>query len=472
MRRSALALLPLLAACAYYNGLYNAREAEKRADAAARAGRETEASALFGTVAEKAETVLARYPRTRWRADALYLAGRGAALGGRCESGLPRLEEFLSAAPAGSGREHRERAERARLSAAICHVRERRPSEALRALEPLLAAPRSPLRRDASLWAARAATALGDHEAAARHLSALGEGEAQWELLSASLRAGALARAESLLADRARAGDYRDAVSAAVRDLWAAGRVAGADSAVARFGVSRAPANARARLHLELGELALSEGRSALARPHLGAARRLTSDTLVERRSEALLSTLALREAATIDGAARVLARSGAGQGTEAHQRLSDVVMLVRLLSTRPDPTGASLFLAAEVARDSLGAPELARALFARLPETYPDSPVAPKALLAATVVAPESAAVYRRRVLEQYRVSPYARLVAGDGAGTTSTSASADDDVLLRSTWAAAVAAWSDSLRRLRPQPGGQAAATTTPRPTPPGVP
>lgn len=463
MRRSALLLVPALASCAYYNGLYNAREAEHRADALARAGRDAEAGALYATAAEKAETVLVRYPKSRWRTDALYLAGRGSALGGRCEQGLRRIEEFLAAPPSKSERRDRSRRDRARLSAGICLTSQDRAAEALATLEPLARTATPSIRHDAALWAARAATRLGDHDRAARFLAALGPGEAQWELVSASLRAGAYARAESLLALRASAGDLPDAASEAVRALWTAGRRDGAVSLVDRFGDSRAPAGARARLHLELGELALADDRAEVARRHLGAARRLTSDTLVERRAEALLTGLAVADAESMDGVARALSRPGAGRGTAEHQRLDDLATLVRLLSIRADPTGASLFLAGEVARDSLRAPAVARWLFARLPEAIPDSPLAPKALLAAAALWRDSADAFRGRVVEKYRATPYARIAAGDGVGEPVT---ADDD-LLRATWAAAVTAWSDSLRRARP-----AATVAGAPPAPPGAP
>ena len=68
---AALALGALLGGCAYFNGVYNAREAERAANRLLRAGREGEASGSFATAAAKAETVLARHPKSRWRDDAL-----------------------------------------------------------------------------------------------------------------------------------------------------------------------------------------------------------------------------------------------------------------------------------------------------------------------------------------------------------------------------------------------------------------
>jgi len=52
----------LLASCAYFNGIYNAKEAARRAEKQLRAGKDGEAAASFASAAIKAETVLARYP--------------------------------------------------------------------------------------------------------------------------------------------------------------------------------------------------------------------------------------------------------------------------------------------------------------------------------------------------------------------------------------------------------------------------
>jgi hypothetical protein len=73
------------------------------------------------------------------------------------------------------------------------------------------------------------------------------------------------------------------------------------------------------------------------------------------------------------------------------------------------------LFLAAETARDSLAAPALAASLFRTIVEGTPDSPYAPKAILAGTVLDPvwgESAVV----LLEQrYAASPYVSILRGE---------------------------------------------------------
>jgi hypothetical protein len=73
------------------------------------------------------------------------------------------------------------------------------------------------------------------------------------------------------------------------------------------------------------------------------------------------------------------------------------------------------LFLAAETARDSLAAPALAVSLFQTLVERLPDSPYAPKAILAGHALDP----VWGESVLplleERYSLSPYVALVRGE---------------------------------------------------------
>ena len=181
---SAVCLLPSLSACAYYNGVYNAKTELTAGDRLARQGREAEAGSRYAAAAAKAETVLVRHPRTRWRPQALSIAARASAFSGDCVSANPRLVEAL-ALPA------LEPVERDRLLVAkgVCEVREARPASALAILEPLSVNGQAPVRPAAALWAARAAIALGDAERARRVLGALDAGAAHWELAQASLGA-------------------------------------------------------------------------------------------------------------------------------------------------------------------------------------------------------------------------------------------------------------------------------------------
>jgi len=72
------------------------------------------------------------------------------------------------------------------------------------------------------------------------------------------------------------------------------------------------------------------------------------------------------------------------------------------------------LFLAGELARDSLEMSGLARVIFARIARDYPESPYAPKAVLALMALTPAIADSARTVLRERYPESPY--LLAWEG--------------------------------------------------------
>jgi hypothetical protein len=89
----------------------------------------------------------------------------------------------------------------------------------------------------------------------------------------------------------------------------------------------------------------------------------------------------------------------------------------VTATSVTPDTAQGDLrlFLAAESARDSLAAPRLAEAIFRRIPEEWPLSPYAPKAILAAQQLNPAWADSARALLDEQYFASPYLATIRGE---------------------------------------------------------
>src|SRR6185369_1059431 len=79
-------------------------------------------------------------------------------------------------------------------------------------------------------------------------------------------------------------------------------------------------------------------------------------------------------------------------------------------------------FFMAETVRDSLGAPLLAAALFRKIQRDFPRSPYAPKALLAAAALDPDSAAASSRLLDSLYPDSPYRLGLSGaEASGFTS---------------------------------------------------
>ena len=458
--RRAVPLLLILATggCAYFNGIYNARSAERAADRAARAGNEAAAAASYALVASTAETVLVRHGRSKWRSEALYLAGRGLAFSGNCDPAVQRLGEYLGL----NGVPARKR-QRATVAMGRCLVYQSRHTEALSLLAPLASAADRDVAATASLWAARASMGLGLNEDAVAYLATADAASAQWEVIRASLRSAEYSRAESLLAARAWRSDYRDELVPALTELWGAGRHAAVQRIVEQYGKGRVATRTKAALHITLAQMLMDSRQDSLARLALISARRFSVDTLLDRQAGAMLALLALADAEEIAEAAAIVKRAADESPGPLSAALESRLELLQFLALTPDYTGASQFLAAEVARDSLRAPRLAHTLFTRLVASMSTSPMAPKALLAAGAVLPESTAVYRARVIEKFPESAFAYVLRGDDP--SHVRAYERTDILLSRAWTTAV----DSMRKRRQAEAAQSPATATPAP---GVP
>jgi hypothetical protein len=107
------------------------------------------------------------------------------------------------------------------------------------------------------------------------------------------------------------------------------------------------------------------------------------------------------------------------GMGLDEVSQLSASLREVRLagVAITPDTVQGDirLFLAAESARDSLDAPLLAQMMFRRLPEVFPVSPYAPKAILAAQRLSSAWQDTARTLLQERYADSPYLAVVRGE---------------------------------------------------------
>ena len=78
----------LLGGCVYYNGMYNANRLAGAARKAERDGRTFEANNLWGQVATKAESVVARHPTSKYAEEAAVLRGIALARLGQCDEAL------------------------------------------------------------------------------------------------------------------------------------------------------------------------------------------------------------------------------------------------------------------------------------------------------------------------------------------------------------------------------------------------
>lgn len=445
-----LAAVLTTSSCVYYNGIYNAQAFADAGDARLRRDAEDDARAQFQQSAARAETVLVRFPASPWRARALYLAGRGAALAGECEQGVRRLEEFLAVGDTGRRTER----DRARLAMASCAIRTAQVADARARLDSLLGSAHPETARQARLWAARAALAQGDLPAVTRYLAGMEAGTLPWELVGAALQTGDLTPVESLLVDRARRGDFRDEAARAIRDLAMAGRFESAERIVRAYTNPRVRPQARAALHFALGDQWLRVGDDSSALRHLHAARDLAGrDTVLAGDAGVRLGYLGLRRATSLASADSAWSRiDSLSRRTMMARRLEEQLLLMRVLTTRDEATGAGAYLAAEVARDSVRAPWLAAALFAHLATTRPDAPVAPMAWHAASLLRPDSAESWQRRIRTQYGFSSIAARLQGEDPASRPDFVATPE--LLKFAWGDGVRVWSDSVRRLRARP------------------
>ncbi|HEY7408128.1 MAG TPA: hypothetical protein VH638_07655 [Gemmatimonadaceae bacterium] len=434
MRRGpGLLVLIATSACAYYNGLYNARGLAKRAESASREGRDSAAIAAWREAAAKADTVIARYPRSRWTDDALLLSGTSSAFAGHCLRGLQRLEQWEKH----TGADTRDHA-RASIARGACLVRLGEPARGLDTLAALASHRDQGLSRIAAAWAARAALAINRPDSAIALARVAGSDALDGELARQALVAGDVARATRILRQRAREWRSLPLMHAALEQLATANR-GSADSIVQITQSGRASRVERARLSVVAASWAERSGDEQSARRHYDRALRMSADTALVTDVVTRLALLDVRAAVTVAEARARLERSrGKAAGTGQLAQVDTMLRLAARLASASDSTGASVFLAGEVARDAIGAPLLARALFLQVTREHPTSSLAPKALLAAASLTPDSAAVWRAKVLSRYPASPYARVL--DGKPMNSDSMEADERVL-RQAWARATA-------------------------------
>jgi hypothetical protein len=284
-------IIPVVGGCALFNGIYNSRTAAGSADRQFSRGEEFAAVDSYRVSAARAETVLARHPKSRWRAEALFLASRGHAFSQECGRALIRLDEYLAIAD-----EPRERRERALIAQASCLLYNRQLFAADTILAPLITSDDEDVRAEAALWGGRVALELGDAERAAELLASVPGGAGTWEFIAAAFERHAYATAESLLVVRATEGDWRSEVPRRVRDLWLAGHRDGATNIVALYGRSRASPASRVALHFALSDLAAQAGDTALARQQAEDAGRVGVTATFEAEVQARLLAIRIRE--------------------------------------------------------------------------------------------------------------------------------------------------------------------------------
>jgi predicted negative regulator of RcsB-dependent stress response len=470
------------AACAYYNGMWSAEHLAGEARRLERQDRTAEARSYWAQAAVKAESVVARHPKSRWADAALVLQGEALAWSGACQHAAAPLAQADTRVRDEALRE------RARLVIAQCALEAGDAAAASRALggRGAVTESRDAGRRSrAALLAGRAAALQGDAAAAAewfRRSDAPGAAPAR---VRALLAAGRVAEARAL-ADTVAAGREpfnEEAWAALLADLrGAAGPDTASETLDRMLARRRIPVGPRARLLLADGDALFAAGRPEAATARYGQVAAAAPDSAEGQLARLRAIRVQIAGAATAADLATVaerlqrLAAGGPARAGVADAEGRVLAAVVHRVLTRDELPESRRFRLAEVVRDSLAAPRLAAGLFLELARAAPGSLFAPKALVAAALAWPEGG---RRdsilAVLDSaYRGSPY----TGALHGALSPAFAAAEDSLARALGLAlgpAVPLVASRVPAPVPGPRGpplDAAAPPAAVATPPGAP
>lgn len=453
-RPAVLLLLLLLSGCVYYNGMYNTRRLAGQAERADRDGRSFEATGLWGQVSAKAESLIVHHPDSKWAEEARLLRGKALARLGDCANAVGPLERVMLTSKSD------ELAESAALAAGSCRVAMGEPLAAMVAYARL-AESHDESRRAFALYAqGRALSLSGAHAEGYERLTASTHPRAQGERAAALAGSGrvteALAVADSLLARRDTLAPW-DSLLSWMRghDPEPASELSGRVAADSGF-----PAALRVRILLRDAEFWLPRD-SARGAVRFSQASEAGQGTPLGNEARIRMAIAQLR---LVDDLERLRQQAqalteeteAAGPASADAARLGAIARRVVVTADSASPGmprgDLRLFIAAESARDSLGAVRLAAVQFRRIAAEWPESPYAAKALLALAALEPWHGDSLRADLLTRYPANPYVVLaVAGDSPQYT---------------------ALEDSLRRfaLSFRPDGRRPAT--PRPNQPGRP
>ena len=415
----ALGLTVSFTGCVYYNGMYRADRLANSARKAERDGRTFEANNLWGQVATKAESVLVRHPTSKYAERAELLRGVALARLGQCEQALGPLSRLAT-----STRSPDELREDALFATGRCQLAAGNLEGGDAAFTQLLQSKNPSRRREARFQHARVLRQAGQFQEALDVLAGIHEPRAESERVLALAGAGrvpeALALTDSLMAHGDTAARSWDSLLVIMAD---------ANPSAASGLVDRVQRLPKRTPELQARTL-LEDGLRMSAIDTARAARRLREAIAVRGTGEAAgrasVALLRLRLAAVTQP--RELkpvldSLNKLGLRFEAiTQEIDDLkanvaeVDTAALLVTPATPQGdLRVFLAAELAREALNAPRLAEMLFRRIPEQWPFSPYAPKAILAAQQLNPAWVDSARALLELQYYDSPYLARIQGE---------------------------------------------------------
>jgi hypothetical protein len=409
----AIVFLAALSGCAYYNAMWSAERFAKQAERLEARGQEAEARQQWARAAVKAESVIARHPRSRWADDALVLQAEGWARAGSCAAATAPIAKARATASDAAQRE------RAGLAAAQCALAAGHPAEAEDGLTEALVSEHAGRRSRAEYLAGRAAAERFDYAAAVEHFRLSREPAALLAraraLLAAGRPADAAALIDTLAGVRLRETERFDLFT----DLAGAGGADAASAALDRLlGRARLPYAEQARLLIADGDRRLAHGDREVAaeryRRAVTVAPAATSEAgIAQVRALRVVASGATRRDDLVPVAAELTRLTRTEGGMSGGQRLLEIVTLAM---AEPATPGAR-FRAAELARDSLDAPLLAGQLFLDAAAADSGSLYAPKALLAALALLPDRRDSITALLDTRYSASPYTRAYHGEAS-------------------------------------------------------
>ena len=414
---SCLTLALVLGGCVYYNGMYNTKRLASSARKAERDGRTFEANNLWGQVVTRAETLVTRHPDSKYVHEALVLKGLALSRLSQCQAAVVPLGH-VSLLP-----DDAEVREEASLALGRCHLELGDPTLSAAVLAPVTESADPVRRTEARLLRGRALRLTGRPDEAVAALEGIDEPRARTErllaLAAAHRREPALALADSLLAVRDTAARW-DTVAAAVGRVEPLVASALVDRLKDRKGVL--PTTRAQMLFEDAVRLAPLDTARAAARLREVAA--LPEPPEYVERARLALTRQRIANVSSVNELRPFMAelQARAASRTTAASEAGIVRAFVSQVLSAADSANAGaaradlqLFLAAETARDSLAAPALGASLFRTIVERLPDSPYAPKAILAGHALDP----VWGESVLplleERYALSPYVAFARGE---------------------------------------------------------
>jgi tetratricopeptide (TPR) repeat protein len=407
-----------LSGCVYYNGMYRANRLANSARKAERDGRTFEANNLWGQVATKAESVLVRHPTSKYAEQAELLRGVALARLGQCEQALGPLSRLAT-----TSRSPGDLIEDALLASGRCQMAAGNLPAGDAAFAQLIESKDPDRKREARFQHARVLRQAGEYGEALKALAGIHEPRAESERVLALAGAGriseSLALTDSLIAhgDTTRRWDSVLVIMGDVNPVAASGLV----DRMQR--VRRRPPELQARTLLEDGQR-LSAVDTAMAARRFRQVLRVsgTGDAAVQAGLALLKMRLAglsdPRELpAVLDSLKKfgIKSESASEEIASLAANVSEVDTAANLVTPQTPQGDIRVFLAAEAAREILKAPRLAEKLFRRIPEQWPFSSYAPKAILAAQQLNPAWADSARALLDLQYYDSPYVATVQGE---------------------------------------------------------